>query len=431
VMAFLTIALIVPVTWIYTIAGERAARRDQAAADISATWGGPQTIGGPVLSIPYSHTVTDQAGRQEQVTMYAHLLPRDLQIDTTVDTERRRRGIFDVVVYRAQVTVRGRFRSGGLTWARPAAERVDWSGAILSVGISDARGLARRGAVTWNGREVPFSGGVAPVGLFSSGVQAAVGDLTPQVDGEVPFSLTLTVNGSRNVRFMPSAEETTVNVQSPWLHPSFAGGALPDRWDHTGAGFVARWQVPDFGRPYPGRWTSADVKGQPLSERAQAAAFGVDFIQPVDIYQKTERAVKYAVLFFAFTFVVFFLWEVFRTTLMHPVQYTFVGFALCVFYLLLLSISEHVGFDIAYAISAITITLLIGGYARATLHGTARAGSVVASLGGMYGLLFLLLRLEDYALLAGSLGLLIVLAILMFVTRRMNWYDLRLGTSES
>jgi inner membrane protein len=168
-----------------------------------------------------------------------------------------------------------------------------------------------------------------------------------------------------------------------------------------------------------------------LAARARASAFGVTLIEPVDIYQQAERAVKYAFLFVVLTFLVFFLWEVLGAASLHPMQYTFVGFAMCVFYLLLVSISEHAGFDAAYGISSGVTTVLIGGYAVSVLGGARRGASVLAALTTLYGFLYLLLRLEDYALLAGSIGLFAVLALVMFITRRMNWYDLRLGTHES
>ena len=136
---------------------------------------------------------------------------------------------------------------------------------------------------------------------------------------------------------------------------------------------------------------------------------------------------KYAVLFIVLTFLVFFLWEIFGATLLHPVQYTFVGFAMCVFYLLLVSFSEHTGFDFAYAVSSLVTTALIAGYARAVFGGLRQGASVAAALAALYGFLYLLLRLEDYALLAGSIGVFVALALVMFMTRRMNWYELKLG----
>lgn len=430
VVGILTLALLVPITFVYSIVQERAGRRNEAVTNVSATWGGPQTFGGPVLTVPYVHTVTDNAGRPLQITSYAHLLPVELQIDGVLDTDRRRRGIFDVVVYRAQYQVRGRFRPGRLEWVRPAAERVDWSAAMLSVGVSDPRGLSRRSTLTWNGREVPFTGGVQNVALFDAGIHANVREeQAPAADVELPFAFTLAFNGTRDVAFLPSAAETSVTLRAAWPHPSFAGAPLPDQWEATDQGFTARWRVPDFGRPFPSRWVNSEANPAQWTARAKSAAFGVGLMQPVDIYHQAERAVKYAILFIGLTFLIFFLWEIFQATLLHPVQYAFVGFALCVFYLLLISISEHAGFDRAYAVSAAAVTLLIGGYSRAVLRGTRQATSVTTALAGLYGFLYLLLRLEDYALLAGSVALLLVLAVVMYLTRRMDWYALRLGSA--
>ena len=244
---------------------------------------------------------------------------------------------------------------------------------------------------------------------------------------EIPFSYTLELNGTRDLRFVPAAEETMVHLTAPWLHPSFTGGPLPEWRYLEGRGFTASWRVPDFGRPYPARWKSGEINADQLSAHAETSAFGVSLIQPVDIYQQAERAVKYAVLFLVLTFVVFFMWEIFHTALLHPMQYALVGFALFVFYLLLVSISEHAGFDTAYAISATVTTVLIAGYARAVLKGRTQGVSVFGALTTLYGFLYLLLRLEDYALLAGAIGLFVVLTRVMFLTRRMDWYSLRLG----
>jgi inner membrane protein len=428
VMGALTIVLLIPITWVYSTVSERASRRDGAVAEVSATWGGPQTIGGPVLSVPYTVIWTDSAGRQQRTVCRAHFLPRDLQIEGTIGTEARSRGIFDVVVYRSSLKVSGRFLRPDLEWIRPAPERIEWDQAVLEVGVTDPRGLARRAVLNWRGQPVPFTGGTAEVGLFRSGLHAQL----PTFEGvsagtELPFEFTLDVNGTRDLRFLPAAEETVVALTSTWPHPSFTGTALPETRRIDAGGFTARWRVQDFGRPYPARWTSGEMNRDQLSQQANGSAFGLGLVQPVDIYQQAERAVKYAVLFIVLTFLVFFLWEIFSATLLHPMQYAFAGCAMCVFYLLLVSISEHAGFDKAYAVSSGVTTLLIAGYARAVLGGLRQGASVCAALVTLYGFLYLLLRLEDYALLAGSVGLFVVLAFVMFITRRMNWYDLKLG----
>jgi inner membrane protein len=430
-MGLLTLALLVPLTMVYATVSERAHRRDEAVRDVSSTWGAPQTLGGPVLSIPYVHTWLDGNGKQQQSWHRVHLLGSRLQVGGTVTPEWRRRGIFEVVVYRADLEVSGRFVRPDLELLKTAPERIHWDQATLSMGLSDPKGLTTRGSLTWDGRPLQFTADVADVGLFRSGIQASVPGLAGAAAGtEIPFALTLNLNGTRELRFLPAAEETRIALTSAWPHPSFAGAPLPQSRTTGGEGFTSQWTATDLGRAYPQRWTSQGMDREQLASRGEASAFGVILLQPVDIYQQAERAVKYAVLFIVLTFLVFFLWEVFQATLLHPMQYTFVGFALCLFYLLLVSVSEHTGFDRAYAISSIAVTLLIGGYSRAVLKGTTQAGSVVGSMAGLYGFLYLLLRLEDYSLVAGSIAMFAVLAFVMYVTRRMDWYNLRLGSKE-
>ena len=243
----------------------------------------------------------------------------------------------------------------------------------------------------------------------------------------LPFDLDLEVNGSRDFRVLPAGAETTVRLTSTWPHPSFVG-VSPDLPTISASGFSAAWRVPYFGRGYPPRWLSGEIDREKLAARVEASAFGVSLLQPVDVYQQAERAVKYASLFIVMTFVVFFLWEIVRGGLLHPIQYLFVGFAICVFYLLLLSISEHVGFGAAYATAAGATTLLIALYSAHVLGGMKEGILMGCGLTTLYAFLYLLLRLEEYALLAGSVGLFLMLALLMLATRRVNWYDVRLGS---
>jgi inner membrane protein len=428
IMGFLAVLLLVPLAWVEGIVSERAGRRKAAIDEVSMTWGAAQTIGGPVLIVPYTVSWIDSTGRRQRAASRAFLLPRTIQVDGQVSTELRRRGIFEVPVYRTTLNVTGAFARPDLKWVRPVPERIDWDQATVQVGLSDPHGIVRRASLQWGGREVPFAGGAEDVGIFSTGLHASLPPLDPQAPGaDVPFAFTLELNGTRDLRFLPAAGETAVTLTSPWPHPSFSGTALPETRTVGGSGFTANWRVQDFGRSYASQWTSAGMDRDRLATQAAGSAFGVSLIQPVDIYQQAERAVKYAVLFLVLTFLVFFLWEIFSATLLHPMQYAFVGFAMCVFYLLLVSISEHMGFDRAYLIASSVTTLLIAGYAWAVLQGLARGLSVLGALTALYGFLYLLLRLEDYALLAGSVALFVILALVMFVTRRMNWYDMKLG----
>jgi inner membrane protein len=340
------------------------------------------------------------------------------------------RGLFKVVAYKAHLAIGGRFVRPDFSGIRPAAQPL-WEDATISIGIADPRGIAKRTMLKWNGGDVKLVPGVDNSGLFVSGLRGLVG-LGPGADGgSLTFALDLDVNGSRELKVLPAGSETTVQLNSTWPHPSFVGAPLPAFRESTAAGFTGRWNVPYFGRGYPPRWTSVGTDAAQVKSRADSSALGVGLLLPVDIYQQAERAVKYAALFIVMTFLVFFLWEIVRSRLLHPIQYLFVGFAMCVFYLLLVSISEHLGFDLAYASAAGATTFLIAMYSFHVLGGMAEGAVMGAGLSALYGFLYLLLRLEDYALLAGSVGLFAMLALLMFVTRRVNWYDLQLGTAAS
>ena len=430
VMAGITILLLIPLSMVQAIVSERATRRAAAVQDISGTWGAPQLVGAIVLSVPYTKIWPDGAGGQRRAPGRAYFLPREIQIDGALDTSVRRRGIFDVTVYSTSLAIRGRFVRPDVDWIRPVPEEVHWDQAVVTVGVSDPRGLVRRTALEWGGRQIPFVAGSMDAGLFKTGMRAAVPNLAAVDAGaDIPFALTIDLRGTHAIRFLPAAEEVAVSLRSTWPHPSFTGTPLPATPTTEQTGFFATWRVTDFARAYPARWTGSDVNIETLAPAVESSAFGVNLVQPADIYQQAERAVKYAVLFIVLTFLVFFLWEIFQAALVHPVQYVFVGFALCLFYLLLVSLSEHTGFDRAYAVSSVATTLMIAGYSRAVLRGTKPALSVAAALGGLYGFLYLLLRLEDYALLAGTVGLFLILAFVMYVTRRMDWYNLKLGTA--
>jgi inner membrane protein len=431
IMSLLALFLMVPMTMVDSMVRERSSRRDDAVSEVGASWGGRQTVSGPVLVVPYMQTWNDEKGRPQSATGQAHFLPSEVRVDAVVNTQTRSRGIFDVVVYSTTLKFEGAFQRPDLDWLRPVPTDVRWGDAIVTVGVSDPKSLARSASLAMpatSGSTTSFVGGVVDVGLFNAGVRAPVRGLNAvQAGTAVPFAFTLELRGTRDLRFLPSAEETTVKMASQWPHASFIGARLPEPRTTGDSGFTAEWHVPDFGRQFPSRWIGADMNREKLSAQAEASTFGVNLSEPVDVYQQSERAVKYALLFIVLTFLVFFMWELFRIALLHPMQYVFVGFALCIFFLLLLSLSEHVGFDVAYGASAGVTTMLIGGYAGAVLSGWRPGGSVALALLVLYGFLYLLLRLEDYALLAGSIGLFLVLASVMYLTRRMNWYKLRLG----
>jgi inner membrane protein len=430
VMGVLLLALMIPLTMTHAVVSERAGRRDEAAREISGVWGGAQTLGGPVLVIPYRYSTADNQGRPRQHVGRIAVLPESLEVEGVVSPGVRARGLFEVIVYDARLKARGRFPRPDLAQVRPAPEEVLWADAAIDIGIADPKGIAGDVALSVNGRALRVAPGVGESDLFSSGLRAAAPDLfrSGAEPADADFELAVDLRGTRELRVMPAGNDTTVRLSSSWPHPSFVGAPLPAARRVDASGFSASWRMPYYGRGYPPQWTRGGADESKLRAQAAASAFGVTLVQPVDIYQQSERAVKYAALFIVLTFVIAFVWEIGSGTLVHPIQYLFVGFAMCVFYLLLVSLAEHVRFDPAYAAAAGATIALIAWYWSWVLHGVRHGVLMAGALTLLYGYLYLLLRLEDFALLAGSVGLFLVLGVLMFVTRRVNWYELRLGT---
>jgi inner membrane protein len=428
VVGLLILALMIPLAMVRGLISERQSRFQQVGREIASTWGASQTLGGPVLTVPYRWQEKDDKGKLVTCRSFARFLPDVLNVEGRIAPERRHRGIFETVVYTADLNVSGSFRRPDFTALNPAevsGVEVLWKEAYLSVGIPDVRGIRARIAVDWAGHELPLAPGGAEVGLWKTGLKTDVElpDLAAGKADEIyAFRFQLGLNGSSDLSFLPFGGQTTITLASPWDSPKFIGNLLPATRKVSGTGFESTWQVNSYGRSYPQRWAAAQAETVAGEPEIAASSVGVELLIPVDAYQKTERSTKYGILFLVLTFLTFFLFEVFNPLRLHPVQYLLVGAGLCLFYLLLLSISEHFAFGLAYLIAAAPTVLLIGGYAAAVLRGRLRALVMTLVLGALYGYLYVLLQLEDYALLLGSLGLFAILALVMFLTRRIDWY---------
>jgi inner membrane protein len=437
VMGMLLVALQAPLTMMCGVVSERTSRRNDVARSIAANWGDAQVVGGPVLTIPYRYLWDNVETRAQgdnrppaQATPYiAHynILPEELEVTGTVDASERRRTLFKVIVYTARLKIRGRFPKPVLTDVRAVPNGILWDQATINLGITDPKGIARPINLTWDGQQQAFVPGAQRVGMFETGVHAPALGVTADRTDPLRFEFDLELRGTREIKFIPSGNETTVRLSSAWPHPSFIG-MPPETPRIDGQGFEATWRVPYFGRGFPPAWKIGETQHDPqLAQPAANASFGVALVQPVDLYVQTDRATKYAALFIVMTFVIAFLWEIMGAVLVHPIQYLFVGFALCVFYLLLLSLAEHVGFDVAYVLATAATVLLLAWYWSWVLSGRRQGLVMGVVLTMLYGYLYLLLRLEDYALLAGSVGVFVMLAVVMFLTRRVNWFELKLG----
>ncbi|HYN21470.1 MAG TPA: cell envelope integrity protein CreD [Thermoanaerobaculia bacterium] len=426
VTGLLILALNIPLMMVRGQIWERQQRRDSVVNEVASTWGRAQTLGGPVLTVPYLVHSKDEKGKITTWTQLAHFLPESLKIDGELEPEMRRRAIFEVAVYRADLHGSGTFLRPSFTeWGIPAQD-ILWEKAWLSIGIPDMRGILRGVKLNWAGRALQLAPGGGVSGLWNTGLRVPITGLGQATEKQTfDFAFDLAIHGSETLSFLPFGKQNTVSLRSSWPDPSFSGGFLPESRSVTSQGFQATWSVPYFGRSYPQKWLDA---AEAVPENAlNESAFGVDLYLPVDIYQKTERSVKYGMLFLVLTFLAFFLFEVFSPISLHPMHYLLVGSALCLFYVLLLSISEHIPFGTSYAIASAGIIALIAGYSFTILGGRRRALAMSGMLVLLYSYLYILLQAEDYALLLGSIGLFVILGLVMYLTRKVDWYSPRMG----
>lgn len=423
-IGFLIFLLLIPLFLIGLIVEERSRRREGAIHEVSSTWGGTQLLWGPVLTVPYRSYWTDKDGTVRCQIRNAHFLPSELAIEGKMTPEKRRRGIFDIAVYTGDFRVSGAFTvpdpENGLSI--PEAN-VIWEDAVLSMGIADTRGIKTDVALTWGEKKISFRPGPGRAAFLTTGIHALIPGLQP---GSPPqtFSFHVSLQGTDSVKVVPAGMETTVKLESSWPDPSFDGAFLPEVRNVTPAGFNASWKVSYFGRSYPQQWTTDTSDGPgTVEQQMRASAFGVRLFVPADFYVQVNRSVKYAVLFVSLTFLVFFLFEILASLRVHPLHYLLIGLSLALFYLLLLSLSEHLGFGWAYLASSVATAGAITLYCGSILSGWGRAGIIAAVLGALYGYLYVLLQLEDYALLLGALALFSILSTVMYLTRKIDWYE--------
>jgi inner membrane protein len=430
-IAALALVLLIPLAEVNQLVCEREGRAHEATQKIAERWGAQQLVGAPVLVVP----VRRQELRERTVVVGAppvkematveereFVLADRVAVVGKVAPDLRRYGIYETAVYTAEIAIEGRFGAADVAALAAPGVEPQWERAELRVPVADVRGIRRVSTLHFGDRELAFgpsADGIATLGAIGAPVRLDAAKL-----GEtLPFSMTLTLAGTERFAMLPLARETDLHLSSPWPDPGFDGAFLPAT-RHVGAnGFDADWQVLDLNRHLAQHWRESESPGA-LGD----LSFGITLTQPAGAYQQNVRAGKYGVLFVALTFVAFFLFEVLRGLRVHPVQYLLVGLALSTFYVVLLALSEQVGFGPAYAIAAAGVVAMIGGYAGVVLAAR-RAGLVLgAFVAAIYALLYGLVVSEDYALLLGSLALLAAVAALMYLTRRVDWYSLTPAT---
>lgn len=428
VVAVLIVLLMIPLLLIGGMVTDRQRLRDAVLADIAHSSSGEQRLLGPLLVVPYRKTVREWKTNEKTGERYLeerecrsrlYFLPEQFQLDGTIVTEQRNRGIYQARLFHSDNQISGYFQLPAQYGISEDYADYRFEPAFLSVGISDIRGIESDLKLRLNGQELPFAAGSADH-LLANGVHALLPALDEANGQRLDFAFNLKLQGTGQLAVTPIGRDTQVQLSSPWPHPSFVGEFLPVTHDISAAGFSARWQTSFFATNFAE--VLVDCVQRKDCATFNSRQFGVSFIDPVDQYLKTDRAIKYALLFIALTFAGFFLFEVLKRLAVHPVQYGLVGLALALFYLLLLSLSEHLPFATAYAVAASACVLLLGVYLAGVLHSVLRGGVFAASLGALYALLYGLLSAEDYALLMGSLLVFGLLAGVMLLTRKLDWY---------
>ncbi|HME37967.1 MAG TPA: cell envelope integrity protein CreD [Steroidobacteraceae bacterium] len=423
VIGGLTLLMLWPLMRVESLVNERQALQHRAYDVIAAGFGGSQILGAPILSVDTEdRSLIEDTTTKKSTISWApgaqmHLLPDDVRITSDVAVELRSKGIYSVPVYLTKVVVTGEFKPEAIAAVLASNDdmRVLAARAVIQLPLTGVKYLRTLTHFEVGGQALhATSGEVAEFTALSSAI-----DLY-SIDRNIPlpFRIEFAVAGSDSLHFLPLGSTTTVTTHVAWPHPDFDGAFLPISHTRTAEGYSANWQILGLNRAVPQSWRGNSVRNCALL----ATAFGVRLFQPSDIYTQNYRAVRYGILFIAITFACFFTWEhLVRGLRLHPMQYLLVGLALATFYLLLLALSEHIGFGFSYALAAAALVALITTYIAGATANRRAAFGIGAALTASYGALYVILLSEDNALLLGSLLLFAILAALMLATRRLDW----------
>ena len=446
VVGVLTLFLLIPLSMISSLIYERLETKRSAELEITSKWSGEQVITGPAIVIPYFQEIKLK-DKTELIRKSLLLFPTELNVLTDAKVEKRKRGIYDVSLYRSDIELTGILSFDDLAKTSVKLEQMYLDEARIIMGISDLKGIRESVVMHLGDAEYNFEPGLpvenlytdinptldkyyyesveqstspnVSTGIFSAGLNVKLDSVAMNglTHGSVPFSINLHLNGSQGFFIVPIGKTTTAKVVSDWASPSFGGDFLPESHNVTNSGFDAQWKVIDLNRSF-GQTVDAD-NATAINQMA-TSAFGVKFIQSVDQYQQNKRSVKYAILIILLTFVVVFFIEVLKNKAVNPFQYLLVGLALVLFYSLLLSLSEIWGFNLAYIVAAFMTTTLIVLHMSSILKNRNLGLFIGALLTFLYVFVFILIQMESYALLVGSIGLFCILAVIMYFSKKLE-----------
>ncbi len=419
IIIVLLLLLLIPLGLIKSLVYERQGRARETQNEIIAGAGGSLEMVGPLLVLPFVEDVVEyRDGERVVVKRRGSLcvLPEDVLVSGDLDVEYRYRGIYRVPVYAAHLRAKGFFTIPGRDAYPDGALPLAGENRLV-VGIADMRGIREVSELRWGESGIEFHPNAGDDSGVGAGIGASVGALSAAGE-RVDFDWNMEIGGGGSVSVAPLARNAELFLEGDWPSPSFGGSVLPDEREWDESGFQARWRIPEVSRPIRSRWVTSGGNDTGL----EAYALSVELLEPVSAYARAERSVKYGALFLLIPFVVFFLFETLGRIRIHPVQYLLAGAADVVFYLLLLAVSEQMAFDAAYLLAAAGVTVLISLYSGSVTRRWVSALVMTGVLAAAYVWLWITLKSEDYALLIGSIGLFVMLGLVMFLTRKTDWY---------
>lgn len=420
-LIFLVLIMLVPLGMVEGVVEERGWRKDEVAREIGDQWGPPQIVSGPALVVPYDYTetrtLTDGQTQSSVKTRYLVFTPDSTSVNATAKVEKRYKSIYEVPVYAADITISGKFGAAELAQHGVAPSQMRWQAASLVLGISEIRSVKSATLNAVSGTR-SIEAGLLPYHPFATGIYANV-PLTSYAGGSrgFPFEFKLALNGRDDLSFQPLGRQTEINLSSNWPHPGFSGAPLPDSRTIDATGFKANWSVSHIATGAPLSWRAEEFKLEP----ARMVTVGAGLMEPGDVHQQTDRIVKYGILVVGLTFGTIFVVGLLKRDRVHLVQYLLIGASLSLFYLLLLSLAEQMDFLGAYVIASLVDIAIVAWYAAITIRRL--MGAVVgAILTALHVYMYVLLQMESFALLSGTVGLLLILVAVMFVTRKVDWF---------
>lgn len=419
-IGFLTLLLLIPSSWIQTLISERQQRQEEAIHEIADKWSGSQLVQGPVMQLPYKTLIkqVDTTGKLsfKDGLSTIYLLPQDLDIQAEVTPQILHRGIFDAVVYNSKLKIKGRFNNLELQKSGINPDQILWDKVKVISGLTDLKGLTNTPNIKLGNTVYSAEPDFANENLFenSLAIQTNLADRNTALS----FDYDINLRGSQELTFLHLGKNTTGNIKGSWNNPSFIGNYLPDKRNVDEKQFTGEWKMSHFNRPFPQQW---EGKLNNFNTETQLkASFGVKFLLPVDQYQKTTRTAKYAILVILLSFISLFFIEMLQKIKVNLLQYVLIGAAMIIYYALLLSFTEQVGFAFAYLIASTATVLLISIFVGAFLNSRKTAFVFALILSIFYSFIYVIIQLQDMALLFGSVGLFITVAFLMYFSVKIN-----------